>query len=86
MDGKTRSGLSRIVFRINNVLCRVSPDALSQTEGALTGLRLAYSGIPITGTLIAMYVMRDYDLNEDRAYEIKQQLEIRRQGESPNVI
>jgi hypothetical protein len=33
-----------------------------------------------------MYVMRDYDLNEDRAYEIKQQLEIRRQGESPNVI
>ncbi|MDB4135310.1 MFS transporter [Gammaproteobacteria bacterium] len=63
-----------------------SPDALSQTEGALTGLRLAYSGIPITGTLIAMYVMRDYDLNEDRAYEIKQQLEIRRQGESPNVI
>jgi hypothetical protein len=30
--------------------------------------------------------MRDYDLNEDRANEIKQQLEIRRQGESTDVI
>ena len=63
-----------------------SADALSQPEGALTGLRLAYSGIPIIGTLTAMYVMRDYDLNENKAYEIKKQLETRRQEEKLSVI
>ena len=57
-----------------------SADASTQPEGALTGLRIAYSSIPIIGTLIAIYVMRDYEINEDRAAEIRTQLQ-QRKGE-----
>lgn len=55
-----------------------TPDAATQPEGAITGLRLFYSGFPIIGTLIAMYVMRNYDLTETRAHEIRAQLEARK--------
>lgn len=51
--------------------------ATVQPEGAVDGLRLAFSGIPILGTLIAMYLMRDYSITEDRANEIRVQLEER---------
>jgi glycoside/pentoside/hexuronide:cation symporter, GPH family len=54
------------------------PDAATQPEGAITGLRLFYSGIPILGTLIAMWVMRNYDLTEERAEEIKKELDARK--------
>jgi GPH family glycoside/pentoside/hexuronide:cation symporter len=45
-----------------------------QPEGAVTGLRLFFSGVPIMGTLIAMWVMWNYDLTEKKANEIKKQL------------
>ena len=51
------------------------PGADSQSEEAITGLRLFYSGVPILGTLIAMYVMRDYDLSEEKCHEIRAQLD-----------
>ena len=50
------------------------PSSPVQTDGAITGLRLFFSGIPILGTLIAMWVMRNYDLTEDKAREIKEAL------------
>jgi GPH family glycoside/pentoside/hexuronide:cation symporter len=50
-----------------------------QPEGAVDGLRLSFSGIPILGTLIAMYVMRDYDVTEERAGEIREALEKKKQ-------
>ena len=53
-------------------------DAASQPESAITGLRLFYSGIPILGTLIAMWVMWDYDLTEEKAKEIKEELNSRK--------
>jgi GPH family glycoside/pentoside/hexuronide:cation symporter len=53
-------------------------DAATQPEGAVTGLRIFYSGIPILGTLIAMWIMRNYDLTEDRAKEIKKELVARK--------
>ncbi|MCA9546647.1 MAG: MFS transporter [Myxococcales bacterium] len=53
------------------------PQAASQPESALTGLRLFFSGVPIAGTLIAMWVMRGYDLTEARAHEIRAALETR---------
>jgi GPH family glycoside/pentoside/hexuronide:cation symporter len=49
-----------------------------QAPEALTGLRLAYIIVPVTGTLIAMAVMSRYDLSEQRAHEIREQLEARR--------
>ena len=45
-----------------------------QPEGAITGLRLFFSGLPILGTLIAMFVMRDYDVTEERSHEIQAEL------------
>ncbi|WP_242083621.1 MFS transporter [Aestuariivivens sediminis] len=48
-----------------------------QPEGAITGLRLFFSGLPILGTTIAIFVMRDYDVTEDRANEVREQLERR---------
>ena len=41
-----------------------------QPEGAMTGLRIFYSVFPVIGTLIAIYVMKNYDINEERAKEI----------------
>ncbi len=52
-----------------------SPDLAVQPDGAITGLRIFYSGFPVVGTLIAMWVMRNYNLNEERANEIRQALE-----------
>jgi GPH family glycoside/pentoside/hexuronide:cation symporter len=47
-----------------------TPDIATQPEGAITGLRIFYSLVPIIGTLTAMYVMKNYDLTENRANEI----------------
>ena len=49
-----------------------------QPESAITGLRLFFSGLPILGTLTAMYIMRNYDISEERANEITAQLKIKR--------
>ena len=54
-----------------------------QPEGAVTGLRLFFSGVPIIGTLIAMWVMWNYDLTEKKANEIKKQL-VDRKGKEIN--
>ncbi len=59
------------------------PGADTQADGAITGLRLFFSGIPIAGTLIAMWVMRNYDLNEEKAREIKAELD--RRKASPKI-
>ena len=53
--------------------------AETQAEGAVTGLRLFFSGIPILGTLIAMWVMRNYDLTEAKARAIKKELDARKE-------
>lgn len=52
--------------------------AAVQTEEAIIGLRLFFSGIPILGTLIAMWVMKSYDLDEAKANQIKKELEARK--------
>jgi GPH family glycoside/pentoside/hexuronide:cation symporter len=56
-----------------------TPGAAVQPEGAVDGLRLFYSGVPIFGTLLAMWFMRDYDLDEKRAREVHAELERRKQ-------
>ncbi len=52
--------------------------APTQPEGAVTGLRLFFSGVPILGTLTAMWVMWNYDLTEEKAKEIKKELDDRK--------
>ncbi len=56
-----------------------TPGAAVQPAGAVDGLRLFYSGVPILGTLLAMWFMRDYDLDEKRALEVHAELERRKQ-------
>mgnify|MGYP002631640895 CR=1 FL=1 len=51
-----------------------------QPDGAITGLRLFFSGLPITGTLIAIAVMWNYDVTEERAAEISAQLKTRKEN------
>ncbi|MFK7981968.1 MAG: MFS transporter [Saprospiraceae bacterium] len=57
-----------------------TPDAATQPEGAVTGMRIFYTGFPIMGTLIAMWVMKDYDLTEEKAGEIRVALEQKKRG------
>jgi GPH family glycoside/pentoside/hexuronide:cation symporter len=59
-----------------------NPDAAVQPEGAILGLRLFYSGFPILGTLVAIYVMRNYDLTEERANEISAELANRKNAQN----
>ena len=63
-------------------LVAFTPGAAVQPEGAVDGLRLFYSGVPIVGTLLAMWIMRNYDLDEKRAMEVHAELERRRQRAS----
>jgi GPH family glycoside/pentoside/hexuronide:cation symporter len=56
-----------------------TPGVAAQPDGAVDGLRLFYSGVPIFGTLLAMWIMRDYDLDEQRATEVHDQLARRKQ-------
>jgi GPH family glycoside/pentoside/hexuronide:cation symporter len=58
------------------------PDAQVQPDGAITGIRAAYSLVPIIGTLLAIAVMRGYDISEQRANEIRREVEERRQAAS----
>ncbi|MFY0644339.1 MAG: MFS transporter [Bacteroidia bacterium] len=53
-----------------------------QPDGAITGLRLFFSGLPIAGTLIAIAVMWKYDVTEEKAAEISAQLKARKKNTS----
>ena len=57
-----------------------TPDAEIQPEGAITGLRVFFSVVPIVGTLIAMWIMRDYDVSEARALEIRAAIDRKKAG------
>ncbi len=48
-----------------------------QSETALTGIRLAYSAVPVVGTILAIAVMWRYDLTEERSHEIRRQIDER---------
>ena len=54
------------------------PDAPVQPEGAATGMRLPYILVPSIGALLAIWVMRDHDVTEQKAKEIRAELERRR--------
>jgi GPH family glycoside/pentoside/hexuronide:cation symporter len=52
-------------------------NAAVQPEGAVDGLRIFFSGLPMLGTIAAMYLMHDYDVDEVRAGEIRAELKKR---------
>ena len=53
-------------------------DADNVTEFAIDGMRIFYTLIPVMGILIAIYIMKDYDITEERANEIKKQLKLKK--------
>jgi GPH family glycoside/pentoside/hexuronide:cation symporter len=68
-------GLSGVILSVVGF----NADLGQQTLETLTGLRLFYSGVPIGGTLIALLVMWDYDVTEEKANEIREQLDKRKE-------
>ena len=61
------------------------PDA-ENSEASITGIRLFYSGLPIVGTLAAMWIMRSYDLTEKKSREISAQLAKRKAEKKSKVM
>ena len=59
------------------ILWLVGFDPDQVTETALTGMRLFYTFLPITGVVLAILIMKDYDISEEKANEIKKQLELK---------
>ena len=60
------------------ILWLVGFDPEQVTESATTGMRLFYTILPICGVVCAIYIMKDYDISEERANEIKKELSNRR--------
>ena len=60
--------------------------AASQPENAIIGIRLFFTGFPILGTLIAIYVMWDYDITEDKANEISAALAKKKSENTSNSL
>jgi len=48
-----------------------------QTDEALAGLRAAFIIVPVTGTLVGIWAMWNYDLNEDSVSAIRNELDAR---------
>jgi GPH family glycoside/pentoside/hexuronide:cation symporter len=53
------------------------PDTVN-SEASVMGIRLFYSGLPILGTLGAMWIMRNYDHSEEKALKISAELKRRK--------
>ncbi|MEM9560102.1 MAG: MFS transporter [Planctomycetota bacterium] len=57
-------------------------DATTQPPEALTWLRLAYTGVPFVGTVLAILIMLGYNLDEERSHDIRRQLDERKASEA----
>jgi glycoside/pentoside/hexuronide:cation symporter, GPH family len=53
-------------------------NAPTQTDETMLWLRIFFVGIPILGTLTALWAMRDYDIDEVKAIEVRNLLEKRK--------
>lgn len=71
-------GLSGIIIAVVGF----NPElATVDQQGAVDGLHAFFCFFPMAGTLLAMYVMRDYSLSEEKANEIRAELDRRKSGE-----
>jgi GPH family glycoside/pentoside/hexuronide:cation symporter len=77
---KVGQGLALVFSGIILNLLGYDPSAGTQTAEALFGMRITDIALPAATALLAIWVMRDYSLSEDRAKEIKAEL-VERRGE-----
>jgi GPH family glycoside/pentoside/hexuronide:cation symporter len=56
-----------------------NPDlATTDQQSAVDGLHAFFCFFPVVGTLIAMYIMRDYNITEESAGEVRKELDKRK--------
>lgn len=72
MDGKIRLRYRRTSRRI--LLSVVGFDAENVTESSITGMRMFYTLLPIAGVIGAILIMKNYDITEEKAAQIKKEL------------
>ena len=60
------------------ILSIVGFDAENVTDSAVTGMRAFYSLLPIAGVIGAVLIMKNYDITEERAEQLKAELAKRR--------
>ncbi len=73
-------GLSGVIM----TLVGFDSEASVQTDEAIFGLRAFYSGFPMLGTLVAIIVMRNYDVTEEKANEVRAELARRKKAMVPS--
>ncbi|MEM6684319.1 MAG: MFS transporter [Bacteroidota bacterium] len=77
---KVGQGLALVFSGIILSILGYDPSAGTQTAEALLGMRITDIALPAITALLAIWVMRDYSLSEERAKEIKAEL-VERRGE-----
>jgi len=64
-----------------------NPDlATTDQQGAVDGLHAFFCFFPMVGTIIAMLIMKNYDVTEERANEIRSELDKRKSTTSTNEL
>jgi glycoside/pentoside/hexuronide:cation symporter, GPH family len=58
----------------------------TEQEGAISILHLLFSAIPIAGTLIAIWVMKDYNVSEEKAREVSAELAKRKKKPTSSYL
>lgn len=81
-------GLSGIILSIVGFSADALPGPIPIGEvwPGITGLRAFFSGLPMLGTFIAILVMWSYDIDEERANEIRAKLEARKKGKTVKEV
>ncbi len=75
---KVGQGIALVFSGIILSVLGYDPKASTQTAEALTGMRITDIALPVITALLAIWVMRNYSLNEERARQIKEELVARR--------
>lgn len=59
-------------------LVNFHPSIEAPSDNTMSWLLISFVGIPILGTLSAMWAMKDYDITEEKSREIRKELEARK--------
>jgi GPH family glycoside/pentoside/hexuronide:cation symporter len=76
-------GLSGVIIGIVGF----NPDlATTEQQGAVDGLHAFFCFFPAVGTIVAMLIMKSYDVTEERANEMRDELDRRKSASKPGLV
>ena len=76
-------GLSGVIIGVVGF----NPDlATTEQQGAVDGLHAFFCFFPAVGTIVAMLIMKSYDVTEERANEIRTELDRRKSASKPRLV